>query len=229
MAGILPWCRDAASDSRPQRPATGLRSRRNRTIKAAWEWLAALSLVLAFSPLLLAITWLVRRDGGPALFIQRREGLLGKSIHVYKFRSMRVTACNPNARNSLDATGARVTQFGHFLRRTGLDELPKLFNVLNGSMSLIGPRPHVFAMQVDNALYSDVVPDYHRRLNARPGITGLAQVHGWCGAVETHQHAAGRVVADCEYIESWTPWLDLTIVAKTILILLRSLTAKPVA
>ena len=226
MAGILPWSRDAASGSRFKRPAAGLRRHRNRAVKAAWEWLAALTLVLALSPLLVAIGWLVRRDGGPALFVQRREGLLGRPICVFKFRSMRVVACNPDARSSLDATGARVTPFGHFLRRTGLDELPQLFNVLNGSMSLIGPRPHVFAMQGGDALYTDLIPAYGDRLNARPGITGLAQVRGWCGAVETQRHAAARVAADCEYIESWTPWLDLAIAARTILVLLRSLTAR---
>jgi len=223
MAGVLTWGRGAALDNAQPRPAAGLHNPRNRTVKAAVEWLAALALALALSPILLAIALLVCRDGGPALFVQRREGLHGRPIRVYKFRSMRVAACNPDARSSLDAMGAGVTPLGAILRRTGLDELPQLFNVLNGSMSLIGPRPHVFAMQVGETLYGELVPDYRDRLNARPGITGLAQVRGWCGAVDTVQHAACRVASDREYIAGWSFWLDLRIAGKTAGILLRHL------
>jgi len=215
MAGILPWGRDAALDRPAHARPTGLHSRRNRMLKATLEWPAALLLVVLLSPVFLVLAWLVRRDGGPALFVQTREGLHGRAIRVYKFRSMRVENCNPNARNSLDATGSRVTPLGRVMRDTGLDELPQIFNVLNGSMSLIGPRPHVFAMQVDEALYSDLVPGYAERLGARPGITGLAQVRGWCGAVETLEHAAARVASDREYIARWSPWLDLGIAIRT--------------
>lgn len=223
MAEVFPWGTNAALAGSAPRPATGLYSPGNRLAKAAAEWLVALLLALALLPGLLAIALLVRRDGGPALFVQRREGLHGKPLRVYKFRSMRVEACNPDARSSLDAAGPHVTPLGAMLRRTGLDELPQLFNVLNGSMSLIGPRPHVFAMQVGDALYTDLVPDYHERLHVRPGITGLAQVRGWCGAVETVQHAVCRVASDREYIAGWTPWLDLRIAGQTAGILLRHL------
>ena len=115
------------------------------------------------------------------------------------------------------------------LRRTGLDELPQLFNVLNGSMSLIGPRPHVYAMLVGETPYAELVPGYRERLHARPGITGLAQVRGWCGAVDTVQHAIGRVESDREYIANWSLALDLRIAARTAAILLRHLLLRSAA
>jgi len=138
MAEVSPWGTSAAFTGTADRLATGLYSPGNRLAKAAVEWVAALVLALALLPVLVAIALLVRRDGGPALFAQQREGLHGRPLRVYKFRSMRVEACNPDARSSLDATGPRVTPLGAVLRRTGLDELPQLFNVLNGDMSLIG-------------------------------------------------------------------------------------------
>ncbi len=229
MAGILPWGRNVARGGVHVSLGSGLSSRRNRMLKTIAEWPAALALVLLASPLLLVIAMLVRRDGGPALFVQRREGRHGQPIRVYKFRSMKVDACNPNARNSLDAHGARVTPVGAVLRRTGLDEFPQLFNVLNGSMSLIGPRPHVYDMQVGTELYTDLVPAYRNRLDVRPGITGLAQVRGWCGAVETTQHAICRVASDCEYIARWSLWLDLRIACKTFSILVAHLIRRSAA
>lgn len=224
MAGLSPWNRPAAGlAAATPRLAGGLRQPANRLAKAAADWAIALALLAVLSPVLLAIAWRVRQDGGPALFVQTREGLHGRPIRVYKFRSLRVEACNPDARSSLDATGAAVTPFGAFLRRTGLDELPQLFNVLNGTMSLVGPRPHVFAMRVQDRLYADLVPDYRNRLQAKPGMTGLAQVRGWCGPVDSIHHAASRVASDCEYIDRWSPWLDVQIAARTGAILLRHL------
>ncbi|MCA8929440.1 MAG: sugar transferase [Alphaproteobacteria bacterium] len=229
MAGIAPWGRDAALAETFGTRARGLHRRRNRLLKTACEWPAALVLMLLLSPLLALIAWRVRQDGGPALFVQTREGMYGQAIRVFKFRSMRVETCNANARNSLDATGDRVTPLGHMLRRTGLDELPQLFNVLNGTMSLIGPRPHVFAMSVGDTLYTDLVPGYADRLAARPGITGLAQARGWCGAVDSVQHAVCRVMSDREYIAHWSLGLDLRIALKTARLMLGHLTGRSAA
>lgn len=215
MAGLVLGGRRSPSvvgaTSRPR----GLWRTRNRTVKSVIEWWLALGLVIALSPLFLVIALRIRRDGGPALFVQSRVGLHGRPIQVFKFRSMHVANCNPDAKFSVQSDDPGVTAFGARLRRSGLDELPQLLNVLNGSMSLIGPRPHVPAMLVLGRDYADLVPLYTDRLAARPGMTGLAQVRGWCGPVDTHEHAAARIACDREYIERWSPLLDLQILVAT--------------
>ena len=136
---------------------------------------------------------------------------------------MHLAHCNPDARSSVHNSDARVTKLGTKLRQSGLDELPQLFNVLNGSMSLIGPRPHVVAMEVNGRPYEAIVPAYRDRLLVRPGITGLAQISGWCGPVTTDEHAHARVVADCTYIREWSLLLDIRILIATGVMLTRQL------
>ena len=225
MTGITSWGRQKTTAG--PRATKGLWNARLRRCKTVIEWLLALGLVLALSPVFLVITLLVRRDGGPVFFVQMREGRNGKPIWVYKFRSMHVANCNPDAKSSVHNTDAGVTNFGAKLRQSGLDELPQLFNVLTGSMSLIGPRPHVFGMQVNGALYQAIVPTYRDRLLVRPGITGLAQVSGWCGPVTTVEHAHARVAADCAYIQEWSPLLDVKILIATAAVLTRQLRHRP--
>jgi putative colanic acid biosynthesis UDP-glucose lipid carrier transferase len=149
---------------------------------------------------------------GPALFRQRRYGLNGEEITVYKFRSMIV--CEDGAVvTQATAKDRRVTAIGRFIRRTSLDELPQLFNVLQGSMSLVGPRPHAVA---HNEKYRRLINGYMIRHKVRPGITGLAQINGLRGETETVEKMAERVRYDLEYLRNWSPWLDLRILFKSL-------------
>jgi putative colanic acid biosysnthesis UDP-glucose lipid carrier transferase len=169
--------------------------------------------LLVLSPLLLLIGAAVRvTSRGPALFRQRRYGLNGEEILVYKFRSMRV--CEDGAVVTQARKGdPRVTRVGAFLRKTSLDELPQLLNVLEGKMSLVGPRPHAIA---HNELYRKLINGYMIRHKVRPGITGLAQVNGLRGETETLEKMSERVRYDLEYLRHWSPWLDIKILFKTL-------------
>jgi putative colanic acid biosysnthesis UDP-glucose lipid carrier transferase len=179
--------------------------------------LAGLGL-LVLSPFLLLIGAAVRLTSrGPALFRQRRYGLDGEEIQVYKFRSMRV--CEDGAVVTQASKGdPRVTRVGALLRRTSLDELPQLLNVLQGKMSLVGPRPHAVA---HNELYRKLINGYMIRHKVRPGITGLAQINGLRGETETLEKMSERVRYDLEYLRHWSPWLDIRILFKTIGVVLR--------
>jgi putative colanic acid biosysnthesis UDP-glucose lipid carrier transferase len=149
---------------------------------------------------------------GPVLFRQRRYGLNGEEITVYKFRSMTVCEDGPVVAQAT-AQDCRVTRIGRFIRRTSLDELPQLFNVLEGTMSLVGPRPHAVA---HNEKYRRLINGYMIRHKVRPGITGLAQVHGLRGETEVVEKMAERVRYDLEYLRNWSPWLDVTILFKSL-------------
>jgi putative colanic acid biosynthesis UDP-glucose lipid carrier transferase len=141
---------------------------------------------------------------GPALFAQRRYGAGGREFLMYKFRSM-TTMDNGDNVAQAKRGDARVTRFGAFLRRTSLDELPQLLNVLKGDMSLVGPRPHATA---HNEMYRRLIVRYMLRHQVLPGITGNAQVHGWRGETDTLEKMAKRVEYDLAYIENWSLWLD---------------------
>jgi putative colanic acid biosynthesis UDP-glucose lipid carrier transferase len=174
--------------------------------------LASLILVL-ISPVMLAVAIAVKRSSpGPVIFKQRRNGLDGGEIIVWKFRSMTVTE---NGANVTQATrnDPRVTRVGAFIRRTSLDELPQFFNVLQGSMSIVGPRPHAVA---HNEMYRSLIRAYMIRHKVKPGITGLAQVNGYRGETPQLEKMAGRVEYDIEYLRRWSLWLDITIIARTI-------------
>jgi putative colanic acid biosysnthesis UDP-glucose lipid carrier transferase len=174
--------------------------------------LAGCALMLAL-PLLALIAVAVKLSSpGPVLFRQRRYGLHGEEITVYKFRSMTVCEDGPVV-NQATAQDRRVTRIGRFLRKTSLDELPQLFNVLQGTMSLVGPRPHAVA---HNEKYRRLINGYMIRHKVRPGITGLAQVHGLRGETETLEKMAERVRYDLEYLRHWSPWLDLSILWRSL-------------
>jgi putative colanic acid biosynthesis UDP-glucose lipid carrier transferase len=149
---------------------------------------------------------------GPAIFKQRRYGLNGEVLYVWKFRSM--TVCEDGV-DVLQAKQGdpRTTRLGAFLRRTSLDELPQFINVLQGTMSVVGPRPHAVA---HNEEYRNLIHGYMLRHKVKPGITGLAQVNGWRGETDTLDKMQKRVVCDLEYIQKWSLWLDLKIVWMTI-------------
>lgn len=148
---------------------------------------------------------------GPVFFRQRRYGVNGREIGVLKFRSM--TTAEDGAEVTQAKKGdARVTRFGAFLRRTSLDELPQLLNVLKGEMSLVGPRPHATA---HNEMYRKLITRYMLRHSVKPGVTGWAQVNGWRGETDTLEKMVKRVEHDLHYIEQWSPWLDLKILFLT--------------
>lgn len=181
-------------------------------IKRASDIVFSSVLLLLSWPLLLLLAIGVRvTSPGPILFRQRRYGMYGEAINVYKFRSM--TVCEDNgAIVQAQRNDARVTRFGSFLRRTSLDELPQLFNVFLGSMSLVGPRPHAVA---HNEEYRRIIDGYMLRHKVRPGITGWAQVNGLRGETDTVDKMQRRVEYDLDYLRNWSLGLDLTILART--------------
>jgi len=190
-------------------PMTGA----ERHLKAATDRLSSLALLLLLSPLLVGLALLIRLTSpGPVLFRQARHGMGGEPIEVLKFRSMllhteaggRVTQAGPG--------DERVTAIGRFLRRTSLDELPQLINVLKGEMSLVGPRPHAVE---HNELFKSRIPKYMLRHKVKPGMTGWAQVNGLRGITDTPEKMAMRIEHDLWYIQNWSLWLDLRIMLMT--------------
>jgi putative colanic acid biosynthesis UDP-glucose lipid carrier transferase len=153
---------------------------------------------------------------GPVLFRQRRYGLDGEEIVVYKFRTMRVMEDGSDIAQATRGD-PRVTPIGAFLRRLSLDELPQFFNVLQGKMSVVGPRPHAVA---HNELYRKLIDGYMVRHKVKPGITGLAQVNGFRGETDSLEKMRGRIEHDLEYLRRWSLRLDIAIVLKTIVVVL---------
>lgn len=178
--------------------------------------LASLALVVAAVPMLVIAALVKLNSPGSVFFRQKRYGLDGREISVWKFRTMRV--CENGARVS-QATkdDPRVTKLGGFLRRTSLDELPQFFNVLEGTMSLVGPRPHA---NTHNEEYRKLIDRYMLRHKVKPGITGLAQVSGWRGETDTLEKMEGRIACDHRYIREWSLWMDLKILAKTFFVVI---------
>ncbi|ANL48715.1 MULTISPECIES: sugar transferase [Rhizobium] len=178
--------------------------------------------LLVLAPLFLAIALLIKLDdGGPVFFRQIRWGLNGRKINVFKFRSMRAEACDPSGIQQTVKGDSRMTAIGAMLRRTNIDELPQLLNVLKGEMSLVGPRCHAINMRAAGRLYEEVVPNYHHRHVMRPGITGLAQTRGWRGPTTRPLAARARIACDIYYVRNFSLLLDLKILYKTLLIELR--------
>lgn len=183
--------------------------------------LAIVGLAIVAVPMAL-IALAIRLDSpGPILFRQRRAGFNNRDFHVLKFRTMHHADTDHEARRQVTAGDPRVTQVGAILRRTSLDELPQLFNVLRGEMSFIGPRPHAPGTRAGGRLFEQVVARYAARHRVNPGLTGLAQVRGWRGPTETEEKLIRRVESDLEYIDTWSPWLDLKIIFRTLLAVAR--------
>jgi lipopolysaccharide/colanic/teichoic acid biosynthesis glycosyltransferase len=154
---------------------------------------------------------------GPVLFRQRRVGFNNTPINVWKFRTMHATRADlvgPLILVTRD--DPRVTRVGRFLRRLSLDELPQLFNVLRGEMSIVGPRPHPLGARACDQLYEEAVERYAARHRVKPGITGWAQVNGWRGETDTLEKIQKRIEHDLHYIDNWSIWFDLRIIARTI-------------
>jgi putative colanic acid biosynthesis UDP-glucose lipid carrier transferase len=187
-------------------------------LKRVMDLVIASAALLLLSPLLLVVSAAVKLTSrGTVFFRQRRYGLDGEEIVVYKFRSMRVSEDGAMVTQATKED-PRVTRVGALLRKTSIDELPQLFNVLQGKMSLVGPRPHAIA---HNEMYRKLINGYMIRHKVRPGITGLAQVNGLRGETETLEKMSDRVRYDLEYLRNWSPWLDVKILFKTFLVILQ--------
>jgi putative colanic acid biosynthesis UDP-glucose lipid carrier transferase len=178
--------------------------------------LGATALILLAIPMCVVALLIKLTSRGPVFFRQKRYGLDGKEILVWKFRSMTVAENGPVVQQATK-NDARVTKLGAILRKTSLDELPQLFNVLEGSMSLVGPRPHATA---HNEQYRQLINGYMLRHKVKPGITGLAQVNGWRGETDTLEKMQKRIECDHQYIREWSLWLDLKIMFQTVFVVL---------
>lgn len=186
-------------------------------LKRAMDIVGASFALIVLGPLMLAVALAVKwTSPGPALFCQEREGLNGETFVIYKFRSMRVDAGDASGVAQTTANDARLTPIGAFIREKSFDELPQLLNVLKGDMSLVGPRPHVPGMLAAGQLYKTLVPDYDRRHQMRPGITGWAQCKGFRGPTTDAAVAISRVEHDIEYIENFSVFLDIKIILMTL-------------
>ena len=188
-----------------------------RLIKTIEDYaVASIALILSIPLMALIAVAIVLESKGPVLFIQQRYGFNNNIIRVYKFRSMYHHCADPDAQTLTSPDDPRVTSVGSFLRRTSLDELPQLFNVLKGEMSIVGPRPHPIAAKAAGHYYSEIIANYVSRHRVKPGITGWAQVNGYRGETATIEAIKKRVDHDLEYIRGWSLWLDFVIMAKTL-------------
>jgi len=206
---------------------SGYRGRRSRRAapsepsasvgKRLFDIALASAALLFFAPLLIAVAVAIKvTSPGPVLFYQYRYGYRNRFFKIYKFRSMRVDACDAAGVNQTVRGDSRITPIGRILRKTSLDEIPQLINVIKGDMSLVGPRPHVPGMLAAQLPYEDLVPYYFQRHTARPGITGLAQVSGCRGSTIEPNRAISRIDYDLNYIEKWSLRMDIMIIARTI-------------
>ncbi len=189
----------------------------NQVIKRAEDLLLSAIALTLLSPVLV-VTWLLIRlsSPGPVLFVQPRVGFNNETINVFKFRTMYTHMSDLGAKQTTTRDDPRVTPVGRFLRRFSIDELPQLLNVLQGSMSLVGPRPHGTEMMVGDRFYHEAVRGYAGRHRVKPGITGHAQVKGLRGEVRTIERAKRRVELDKHYVDHWSFWLDIWILMATV-------------
>jgi Undecaprenyl-phosphate glucose phosphotransferase len=186
-------------------------------LKRAIDVSFSIAALVVLAPALAAIAVAIRLDSpGPVLFKQRRHGYMNEEVLVWKFRSMRTEMSDYAAARQVTADDDRVTRVGRFLRRTSLDELPQLWNVIRGEMSLVGPRPHAIGMLTNGAEASKLVETYAHRHRMKPGLTGWAAVNGSRGPVDTPEAVRRRVTLDLEYVERQSVWLDLAIMARTL-------------
>jgi exopolysaccharide biosynthesis polyprenyl glycosylphosphotransferase len=179
--------------------------------------------LIALAPVMLLVALAIKLDSrGPVLFKQKRYGFNNELIEVYKFRSMYTDKSDSTAAKLVTKDDPRVTRVGRFIRKTSIDELPQLINVLRGELSLVGPRPHAVNGHMSNRLFEDVVDGYFARHRVKPGVTGWAQIQGWRGEMDTEEKVRRRVEHDLEYIENWSVWLDAAILVRTLLMVLRT-------
>lgn len=200
--------------------STGPLGLRARVLKRAFDVVIAGSALVVLSPVLIAVALAIKNeDGGPALFVQRRLGRGNQFFDMYKFRSMHEEKLDQNGDRSTSRDDDRITRVGAFIRRTSIDELPQLLNVLKGDMSIVGPRPHAIGSQANNKYFWEVDRKYWQRHCLKPGLTGLAQVRGHRGATEAEKDLTDRLQSDLEYIDGWSLRRDIGIVLRTAMVL----------
>lgn len=215
------WATDwalAMVDGSPVAPVDSLSRCRAMQVKRAVDVVFSLiGLVLGFLPLVLIAAAVRMTSTGPVLFRQQRLGRAGRPFEIVKFRTVRADETDPSGLRSISPGDASVTRVGRWLRATGLDELPQLYNVLKGDMSLVGPRPMVEGMLACDRDYRELVPYYAFRHLMPPGLSGLAQVSGHRGTVSDERSAERRIELDCIYIQRFSVGLDLAIIGRSVL------------
>lgn len=200
--------------------ARGPLSLRDRVMKRCFDLIVAVSALIALAPLLLLVSIAIKIDSpGPIMFKQKRIGRQNKLFEIYKFRTMYANRCNETASQLTQRNDSRVTRIGGLLRRTSVDELPQLLNVLQGAMSIVGPRPHATGALAADKLYWEVDQKYWHRHACKPGITGLAQVKGFRGSTDQEIDLQNRLDADLDYVANWSFWGDVAIIFKTLQVL----------
>lgn len=189
----------------------------DQATKRLFDVVVSLFLLISLAPVMIvAALAVVLTSPGPVFFRQPRAGLYDDVIRVFKFRTMYADQADLLAQRQTQRNDPRITVVGKFLRKTSIDELPQLFNVLCGEMSLVGPRPHATGMQIDGRLCHEILREYAQRNRVKPGITGWAQVSGFRGAVEDATILGERIKHDIYYIDNWSLWFDIEILLKTL-------------
>jgi polysaccharide biosynthesis protein PslA len=189
-------------------------------LKRMQDVIVATITIIVFAPVMFGVALAIKLEGpGPILFRQKRTGFNGSIFELWKFRSMYVEQTDPNALRQTDRRDSRVTRVGHFIRHMSIDEMPQFFNVLQGSMSVVGPRPHALETRADGQLLDELVDSYAARHRVKPGLTGWAQINGLRGELDSTEKLEQRVKYDIDYIEKWSMWLDLKIILRTVILI----------
>ena len=188
----------------------------NSVIKRVFDVVVASLAIVLLSPIMILTAIAVKLDSkGPIIFKQMRDGFNNQQIRIFKFRSLYTEKSDFECKTAVTKGDSRVTRVGRFIRKTSIDELPQLFNVLTGELSLVGPRPHVPNAHTNDKPWAETVNEYIARHKVKPGITGWAQITGWRGEVDSEEKLKGRVEADLHYIENWSIWFDIYILLIT--------------
>lgn len=201
--------------------ARGPLNLRDRMLKRGFDLVVAIGALLILAPVMLLVALAIKLESpGPALFRQKRIGRQNRLFDIFKFRSMRSETCDLGGSRSATRDDERITRVGRFIRRTSIDELPQLLNVLKGDMSIVGPRPHAVHSTAQSKLFWEVDERYWYRHACKPGITGLAQVRGFRGATHEERDLTDRLEADLEYVGKWSFWNDVAILLKTVMVVM---------
>lgn len=193
----------------------------NRLKKRAFDLAVTIPLLVFLAPLLIVVAIAIKLDSpGPILFRQPRVGQGNRIFSIYKFRSMRTENGDQNGDQSTQVNDHRITRVGNFIRKTSIDELPQLINVLRNEMSVVGPRPHALGSLAGDKLFWEINQRYWLRHALKPGITGLAQIRGYRGATDRQEDLEARLQSDLEYLEGWRMWRDVTILFQTVKVLI---------
>lgn len=207
----------AMTNGVPALPKDALSRRLQLVLKRGCDIVLSLAALVLLSPLLIAVAVIIATTSrGKVLFRQKRDGLNGKIIEVYKFRSMYQDRGDLSGVAQTVKDDPRITPIGRVIRRTSIDELPQLFNILRGDMSVIGPRPHPLGMRASGMRYDELVPYYHLRHVMKPGLSGWAQANGYRGPTDDAMLATHRIEHDLAYVQHFSLWLDLRIILMTL-------------